>query len=98
MGKAAGLKVPAGLTEAGTLNFLYLQAVYSLNTFYGYRVRPAGDFAAGTEKICAEVIERGGSIVEMYNAGADGLYCALLSDPLTDKRLLLKTVERYIPF
>jgi hypothetical protein len=98
MGKAAGLRTPAGLTADGALNFLYLQAVYSLNTFYGRRVRPKGGFAAGNEKICAEVIERGGSITDMYKAGADALYCALLSDPLADAGLLLRTIERHIPF
>jgi hypothetical protein len=34
----------------------------------------------------------------MYHAGADAVYCALLSDPLTDKEIFLKTVERHIPF
>lgn len=87
-----------GLNEEETLNFLYLQAVYSLNTFYGCRIKPDGYFKTGNEKICSEIIEKGGSIADMYKSGADALYCVLLSEPLTDVRLLLKTVECYIPF
>jgi hypothetical protein len=86
------------LTAVEMLNFLYLQAVYSLNRFYGCRIIPAGNFETKNEKICAEITGKGGSIVDMYKSGADALYCALLSEPLVDKRLLLKTVECYIPF
>jgi hypothetical protein len=86
------------LPEDEMLNFKYLQAVYSLNAFSGCRIRPAGYFETSNEKICAGVIERGGDILAMYHAGADAVYCALLSDPLTDKEIFLKTVERHIPF
>lgn len=98
MGKAVGEEVPDGMGEAETLNFMYLQAVYSLNTFYGFRIRPAGCFETENERVCAEVIGKGGNIVDMRRAGADALYCALLSEPFVDKELLLKTVDRYIPF
>jgi hypothetical protein len=87
-----------GLTEGETLNFMYLQAVYSLNTFYGLHIKPTGYFKARDEKICAEIIEKGGSILDMYKSGADPVYCAMLSDPLTDVSLLTKTVELFIPF
>jgi hypothetical protein len=87
-----------GLTEDGALNFQYLRAVYSLNAFHGYRIRPRGNFETRDEIICAAVIGRGGDIAEMHRAGADPLYCALLSDPLADEGILLKTVEQYIPF
>jgi hypothetical protein len=80
------------------LRFRYLQAVYSLNTFYGYRIKPYGNLETENERICGGVIERGGTIVDMFTSGADPVYCALLSDPLTDISLLLKTVEHYIPF
>jgi hypothetical protein len=83
---------------AEILRFRYLQAVYSLNTFYGHSIKPHGYFETHNEKICMTVIEQGGNIVEMYKSGADALYCALLSDPDPDERLLLKTVKRYIPF
>jgi hypothetical protein len=86
------------LSEDEMINFRYLQAVYCLNTFYGHSIKPHGNLETRNEKICREVIERGGDIVEMYKSGADALYCALLSDPDPDERLLLKTVERYIPF
>jgi hypothetical protein len=80
------------------LAFRYLQAVYSLNTFHGYRMGLLGAFETDNEKACTAVIEQGGTIVEMHKAGADALYCALLSDPLTDKGLFLKVVDLYIPF
>jgi hypothetical protein len=96
MGKA--LEYLSGLTEAEVLNFRYLQAVYSLNTFYGARVRPEGFFTAADEKICAEALRKGGGVVDMYKSGADALYCALLSDPAADEETLLKTVRRHIPF
>jgi hypothetical protein len=80
------------------LYFKYLQAVYSLNTFFGCHLEPEAYFETGNEIICAQVIKKGGDIVDMYKAGAEALYCALLSDPLTDKNLLLKTVEVHIPF
>jgi hypothetical protein len=86
------------ISENEMLNFKYLQAIYSLNAFFGYHVKPAACFETDNEKICSEVIERGGDILEMYHAGADALYCVLLSDPLTDKEIFLKTVERHIPF
>jgi hypothetical protein len=86
------------ISENEMLNFKYLQAVYSLNTFFGYQIKPEADFETDNEKICAEVIERVGNILEMFKNGADCLYCALLSDPDTDKEILLKTVERHIPF
>jgi hypothetical protein len=87
-----------GFTATETLNFMYLQAVYSLNTFYGCHIRPSGYFETNDGKICAEVIGRGGGIVDMYRAGADALYCALLSDPLTDESLFIKTIAQHIPF
>ncbi|MDR1903917.1 MAG: hypothetical protein LBQ88_16740 [Treponema sp.] len=80
------------------LNFKYLQAVYSLNTFFGCHLEPEAYFETGNEIVCAQVIEKEGDIVDMYRAGADAWYCALLSDPFTDKNLLLKTVEVHIPF
>jgi hypothetical protein len=83
---------------AEILRFRYLQAVYSLNTFYGCRIKPYENLETRNERICAAVIERGGTIIDMHGSGADALYCALLSDPFTDKSLLLKTVEQYIPF
>jgi hypothetical protein len=99
MGKTDGtIDIPEDLTERGVLNFRYLQAVYSLNQFYGYRINPSTQFEMENEKICVEIIKAGGTIADMYNAGADALYCALLSDPCTDKSLLLKTVDLYIPF
>jgi hypothetical protein len=100
MGETSGtIKIPEDLTEAEVLNFMYLQAVYSLNQFYGRRINPsAAHFETNDEKICAEIIRTGGNIVDMHKAGADALYCALLSDPLTDKDILLKTVDCYIPF
>jgi hypothetical protein len=86
------------IPENEMLNFKYLQAIYSLNTFFGYHIKPAAYFETDNEKICAEVIEQGGNILEMHKKGADCLYCALLSDPITDKEIFLKTVERHIPF
>jgi hypothetical protein len=86
------------LSENEMLNFKYLQALYSLNTFFGYHIKPSACFETDNEKICSEIIERGGSILDMFKKGADALYCALLSDTNTDKEILLKTVERHIPF
>jgi hypothetical protein len=86
------------LSENEMLNFKYLQAIYTLNTFFGYHIKPAAYFQTDNEKICSEIIERGGSILDMFKNGADALYCALLSDTTTDKEILLKTVERHIPF
>jgi hypothetical protein len=86
------------LSENEMLNFLYLKAAYSLNTFHGCHIKPEGYFETGTEKICAAIIGWGGTIVDMRKAGADALYCALLSDPHTDKATLLKTVDQHIPF
>jgi hypothetical protein len=92
------IEIPEGLTEAEVLNFRYLQAVYSLNQFYGCRINPTASLETKNEQICMEIIKAGGNIVDMFNAGADAVYCALLSDPLTDKTLLLKTIDLYIPF
>lgn len=86
------------LSEDEMLNFKYLQALYSLNTFYGCHIKPAAHFKTENERVCAELIGTGGSIVDMYRAGADALYCALLSDPFTDKTILLKTEDDHIPF
>jgi hypothetical protein len=86
------------LPEDAMLTFKYLQAVYSLNTFYGCRVEPAGYFESANERVCAAVIMRGGSVEDMYTAGAEALYAALLSDPFTDKAILQKTTDRHIPF
>jgi hypothetical protein len=86
------------LPENELLNFKYLQAVYSLNRFYGGDMSPSAYLETKNEKICAEVIKAGGTIVDMYKAGADAVYCALLSDPVTDKDILLKTVDMHIPF
>jgi hypothetical protein len=91
-------ELPDGLSHREILTFKYLQAIYSLNTFYGYQIKPVAYFETDNEIVCAQVIEKGGDIVEMYRAGADALYCALISDPLTDKDLLLKTINFYIPF
>jgi hypothetical protein len=99
MGKTdEALEIPDDLTLDELLRFRYLQAVYSLNTFYGYHIKPSAYFETKDEKIAAQVIERGGNIVDMYKSGADAVYCALLSDPLTDEALFIKTVERHIPF
>jgi hypothetical protein len=86
------------LPENAMLTFKYLQAVYSLNTFYGGRVAPAGYFESANERTCAAVIMRGGSIVDMYADGAEALYAALLSDPLTEQAILQDTADRHIPF
>ncbi|MDR1902795.1 MAG: hypothetical protein LBQ88_11005 [Treponema sp.] len=90
--------MPDGLSVREMLNFKYLQAVYSLNTFFGCHLEPEGYFETGNEIICAQVIKKGGDIVDMYKAGADALYCALLSDPFTDRDLFIKTVNIHIPF
>jgi hypothetical protein len=86
------------LNEDELINFKYLQAVYGLNTFFGYHIKPQGEFRADNEQICAKIIEQGGDIRAMHEAGAGALYCALLSDPYTDKDMALKTVDRHIPF
>jgi hypothetical protein len=86
------------LSENEMLNFKYLQAIYTLNTFFGYHIKPLAYFETDNEKICSEIIEQGGSILDMFRNGADALYCALLSDANTEKEILLKTVERHIPF
>lgn len=86
------------LPENEMLNFKYLQAIYTLNTFFGCHIKPAAYFKTDNEYICSEVIEKGGNILDMYKAGADALYCALLSDSFTDKDILLKTVDQHIPF
>jgi hypothetical protein len=39
-----------------------------------------------------------GTIPDMYKAGSDALYCALLSDSRMEKEIMLKTVDRHIPF
>jgi hypothetical protein len=99
MGKTnEDIEIPDGLTADELLRFRYLQAVYSLNTFYGHRIRTSGCFETKDESLCAEVINRGGDIVEMYKAGADALYCALLLDSLTEEDLFQKTLDRFIPF
>jgi hypothetical protein len=88
-----------GLSENEMLNFKYLQAVYSLNTFYSYHIKPCdNNLETENEKICSAIIGWGGTILDMHKAGADALYCALLSDPCTDKAILVKTVDHYIPF
>jgi hypothetical protein len=86
------------LPENAMLTFKYLQAVYSLNTFYGGHTEPALYFETENERICSEVMRRGGSVTDMRTAGAEALYAALLSNPFTDKAVLLKTVDRHIPF
>jgi hypothetical protein len=86
------------LPENEMLNFKYLQAIYMLNTFFDCHIKPAAYFETRDEKICAEIIEQGGTIPDMYRAGADALYCALLSDSRMDKEIMLKTVDRHIPF
>jgi hypothetical protein len=86
------------LSEDAMLRFKYLQAVYSLNTFYGCRIEPALYYETETERICSEIIKWGGSVVDMCQAGAEALYAALLSDAFTDKAILLKAVDRHIPF
>jgi hypothetical protein len=86
------------LSEDEMLNFKYLQAVYSLNVFYGYHIKPTAYFETNNEHVCSEVIEGGGNILDMYKAGADVLYCVFLSDPETDKEILLKTIDQHIPF
>jgi hypothetical protein len=86
------------ISENEMLNFKYLQAIYSLNTFCGGHIKPAAYFETENERVCSEIIEKGGSILDMYKAGAEALYSALLSDPVTDKDILLKTVEWHIPF
>jgi hypothetical protein len=99
MGEAGrDLELPEDLDEKEALNFRYLQAVYSLNQFYGCGMSSSAYLETKNEKICAEVIKAGGTIVDMYKAGADAVYCALLSDPVTDKDTLLKTVGMHIPF
>jgi hypothetical protein len=86
------------LPENEMLNFKYLQAIYTLNAFFYCHIKPAAYFTTDNEHICAEVIERGGDILDMRKAGADALYCALLSDSSTDKDILQKTVDQHIPF
>jgi hypothetical protein len=86
------------LSENEMLNFKYLQAAYSLNAFYDCHIKPEGYFETEREKICSAIIEWGGTIVDMHQAGVDALYCACLSDPYTDKEILAKTVYWHIPF
>jgi hypothetical protein len=87
------------LSENEMLNFKYLQAVYSLNTFYGRHIKPCdNNFETENERICSAIIGWGGTILDMHRAGADALYCALLSDSYTDKAIMVKAVGWYIPF
>jgi hypothetical protein len=50
------------LSENEMLNFKYLQAVYSLNTFYGHHIKPCdNNFETENEKICSAIIGWGGN-------------------------------------
>jgi hypothetical protein len=83
--------VPEYLDENERMHFMYLRACYIL------KEKPVGYFE-GDAKICAEVIESGGDIIQMYHEGCDPLYAALLSNPYIDEVILRKTIERHIPF
>jgi hypothetical protein len=86
------------ISEDEMFNFKYLQAIFCLNTFFGFRIEPEGYFEDGNEKICSDAIGRGGDITDMLKKGAEALYCALLSNASLDKDILLKTVAMHIPF
>jgi hypothetical protein len=86
------IECPDGLDEDGLADFMYLQACYNL------RARPGGYFENGDAKICAEVMGRGGDIVEMFRSGADPLYAALLSNPDIDEETMRKVIKEHAPF
>jgi hypothetical protein len=82
---------PEGLDENGMLDFIYLRSCYSLN------VKPMGNFE-GNALICAEVMQRGGNIIDMYKAGADAVYAACLSGCYSDEELDREIIGAHIPF
>jgi hypothetical protein len=81
---------PEGLDEEGLCNFLYLQACYLLKR------KPQGVFS-GDARIAAKVILQGGDIVDMYRAGADALYAALISNPYLTAEVAEKIYKAHIP-
>ena len=82
---------PEGLTENEMLDFIYLRACLFL------RKKPIGDFE-GNAEICARVLQRGGSIVDMYEAGADIIYASCLSHYDLDADIQREIIEAHIPF
>jgi hypothetical protein len=82
---------PDNLSEKELIDFLYLRACLYL------KKKPMGDFE-GNAKICAEVLQSGGNIVDMYNAGADPFYSACLSHYDLDPAIQQKIIDAHIPF
>jgi hypothetical protein len=83
--------IPDNLTEKDLLDFLYLRACMYL------KKKPIGDFE-GDAKICAGILQQGGNIVDMYDAGADPVYVACLSTDKRDFALFQKIIDQHIPF
>jgi len=91
--KAALLKyeLPDNLTVKELENFLYLRACLYMNR------KPKGDFE-GDAKICADVMLRGGDIVDMRKAGANAYYCFCLSHHDLDPVMQNKVIDNHVPF
>ena len=84
-------EIPDNLSEKELEDFLYLRACL-------YRgVKPVGDFE-GNAKICAEVMQQGGDVNDMYRAGAYSIYCACLSAYGLDEEVQDTIIDKHIPF
>jgi len=79
------------LNEKEMYDFLYLRACVWLNK------KPMGDFE-GDAKICADTLQLGGDIVDMYKAGADKVYAACLSHYSLDNDIQREIIDAHIPF
>lgn len=84
-------ELPSNLSIEETIDFYYLRACMYLD------VGPKGDFE-GIAKICAEVMQRGGDIVEVYKAGVSPVYAACLSAHGLDIELQKEIIDARIPF
>ena len=60
-------------------------------------VKPIGEYE-GNAKICAEVLRKGGNILNMHDAGIDALYAVCLSNGNLEIEVQKEIVSEHIPF
>jgi len=82
---------PENLGEDELRYFIYLRACVFLG------VKPVGEYE-GDAGICAGVLRKGGSILDMYDAGMDVIYAACLSSHRLEAGLQMEIVDGHIPF
>ena len=93
VGKVIMMKdeIPKNLTENELRDFYYIRACIFLNE------KPEGYFE-GDAIICAEILRKGGSIIDMYRSGVDLMYAACLSNGDLDKDVQQEIINSHIPF